>query len=208
MPALVVERHVQLLAGELVAVAGEAREGELVGDALGQRPHPRRLLWQHRRADQRAHRDERERHAVDLGVLGREQVGLGVRDVGGAAQRPPHDLLAEELRREGADAEHVGHRVRVPALGEHRDADHALDLLAQAPGLADGVHDLAQQVLVGDRVGVALGEALAVLGLELLDLARHDLLELGAELLAGLELRRVDEDRVRPGRSTAEGRRC
>ena len=79
MPALVVELHAQLLAGELVAVAGEPREGELVGDALGQRPHPRRLLGQHRRADHRPDRDERERHAVDLGVLGREQVVFGVR---------------------------------------------------------------------------------------------------------------------------------
>ena len=148
-------------------------------------------------ADQRPHRDERERHAVHLGVLGREHVVL-VGHVGGAAQRPPHDLLAEELRREGADAEHVRHRVGVPALGEHRDADDALDLLAQAPGLADRVHDLAQQVLVGDRLGVALGEALAVLGLELLDLAGHVFLELGAELLARLELRGVDEDGVGP----------
>ena len=82
--------------------------------------------------------------------------------------------------REGADAEHVGHGVGVPALGEHRDADHTFDLLAEAPGLAHRVHDLTKKVLLGDRLGVALGEALTVLGLELVDLASHELLELGS----------------------------
>ena len=203
MPALLVELDAQLLAGQLVAVAGEAREGRARGRRARRSARTRVAFFGSTGvADRRPDRDERERHAVDLGVLGREQVGLGVRHVGRAAQRPAHDLLAEQLRREGADAEHVRHGVRVPALGQHRDADDALDLLAEAPRLADRVHDLAQQVFVGDGVRVALGEALAVLGLELVDLARHELLELRRELLARLDLRRVDEDRVRAGRSS------
>ena len=66
-----------------------------------------------------------------------------------AAQAAADDLLAEQLRAEGADAEDVRHGVGVPALGEHRDGDDALDLLAELARLADGVHHLAQQVLVG-----------------------------------------------------------
>ena len=71
----------------------------------------------------------------------------------------------------------MGDGVRVPAFGEHRDADHALDVLAELAGLADRVHHLAQQVFVGESFGVAAGEADAILGLELLDLAGGDLLE-------------------------------
>ena len=49
----------------------------------------------------------------------------------------------------------------------------AADVLAELAGLADRVHHLAQQVFVGQVVGVAAGEPRAVLGLELLDLARR-----------------------------------
>ena len=83
----------------------------------------------------------------------------------------------------------MGHGVGVPALGEHRDADYTLDLLAETPGLAHRVHDLTKEVLLGDLLGVALGEALTVLGFELVDLTSHQLLEFGRELLAGLDLR-------------------
>ena len=38
--------------------------------------------------------------------------------------------------------------------------DDARDVLAELAGLADRVHHLAQQVLVGQVVGVAAGEAL------------------------------------------------
>ena len=67
-----------------------------------------------------------------------------------AAQRAADDLLAEELGAEGADAEDVGDGVRVPALGEHRDGDDAADGAAELARLADRVHDLAQQLLVGE----------------------------------------------------------
>ena len=85
--------------------------------------------------------------------------------------------------------------------------DDALDLLAELARLADGVHHLAQQVFVGQAFGVAAGEALPVLGLELLDLTRGDLLEVVAHRLAGFELLAVDQDRVGPVEPAAVGRR-
>ena len=123
-------------------------------------------------------------------------------------KRPADDLLAEKLRAEGTDAENMGHRVGVPAFGEHRDADDALDVLAELAGLADGVHDLAEQVFLGELVGVAAREAVAVLGLEFLDLAGGDLLELVAHPLAGFELLAVDQDRVGPSSSRRRLARC
>ena len=92
-------------------------------------------------------RDELERDAVDLGVLGLEQAV--VHGVGASAQAAADHLLAQELAAERAHAEDVGDGVGVPALGEHRDRDDAADLLAELAPLADGVHHLAQQVLVG-----------------------------------------------------------
>ena len=79
--------------------------------------------------------------------------------VADAAERPTDDLLAQELRPEGADAEDVGDGVGVPALGQHRDRDDAADVLAEPARLADRVHDLAQEVLVGELVGAAAREA-------------------------------------------------
>ena len=66
-----------------------------------------------------------------------------------AAQRAADDLLAEQLRAEGAHAEDVRDGVGIPALGEHRDADDAPDVLAELARLADGVHHFAEQVFVG-----------------------------------------------------------
>ena len=57
-------------------------------------------------------------------------------------------------------------------------------------------------------VGVAAGEAVAVFGLEFLDLAGGDLLEVVAHRLAGFELLAVDQDRVRAVEPGAVRRRC
>ena len=65
---------------------------------------------------------------------------------------------------------------------------------AQAAGLADGVHDLAQDVLVLDVVGAAAREPGDVLALELLDLAGGGLLERRVQGVAAVELHRVDEE--------------
>jgi hypothetical protein len=70
-------------------------------------------------------------------------------------------------------------------------------MLAELAGLADGVHDFAEQVFVGQAFYVAAREPSAVFGLELLDLERGDLLELRAHCLARFELLAVDQDRER-----------
>ena len=65
----------------------------------------------------------------------------------------------------------MGDGVGVPALGQHRDRDDAAHGLAQAPHAADGVHNLAQQVLVGDHLRRGTRAlALHLLTPELLDL--------------------------------------
>ncbi len=150
---VVVELGRQPLLGQLDAIALDAREADFERVALG--PHGLdldRLARRLRRRDDRLGR-EVERNAEDVGVLDVEQALL-VQVVGLAAQRAADDLLAEELRAEGADAEDVGDGVGVPALGEHRDRDDAADRLAEPARLADGVHDLAQQLLVGDVLGL------------------------------------------------------
>src|SRR6185312_11327462 len=71
------------------------------------------------------------------------------------------------------------------------------DVLTQLARLANGVHDLAEQVFVGQLLDIASREAPAILRLELRDLAAGDLLVLRAHSLAGVELSAVDEDRRR-----------
>jgi hypothetical protein len=68
-----------------------------------------------------------------------EQVGLGVQVIGLAAQAAPDHLLAQKLGAKGADAEYVGHRIRVPAFGEHRHWHDAADLLTEPARTADGI---------------------------------------------------------------------
>ena len=100
----------------------------------------------------------------------------------------PTTCSHKQLRAERAHAENVRDGVGVPALGEHRHGDDAADVLAELAGLADGVQHFAHQVFVGQVLGVAAGKALAVLGLEFLDLRRGQLLEVRTHALAGFEL--------------------
>ena len=158
-----------------------------------------------RLAGRRDHRlgGEVERDAEHVGVFDVEQALL-VEIVGLAAQRAADDLLAQKLGAEGADAEDVGDGVGVPAFGQHRDGDDAADGLAQAVLLADGVHDLAQQVLIGDVLaGADVAGALDDLAAEALDLVGRHLAEVLVERLAGFELFGVDQQRARPGQPVA-----
>jgi hypothetical protein len=98
---------------------------------------------------------EREGHAEDVHVLGREEA-IVIQVVARAAEPPPHHLLAQELGRERAQPHDVRHRLRVPALREHAHGDHVLDLRAGLPGLAHRVHLLAQTLGL-----LVLGELLA-----------------------------------------------
>ena len=150
---VVVELGGQPLLRQLDAVALDAREADLERVALG--PHRLdldRLARRLRRRDDRLG-GEVERDAEDVGVLDVEQALL-VQVVGLPAQRAADHLLAEELRAEGAHAEDVRDGVGVPALGQHRDRDDAADRAAKPAVLADRVHDLAQQLLVGDVLGL------------------------------------------------------
>ncbi len=189
------ERRLELLVGQLDAVAVELREADRQVGSVQQRPdldrRPRVLALGNRLVAGQ----EAERHAVHLGVLGREVAAGFVDRVAAPSQPAPDDLLAQQLAAERADAEHMGDRVGVPALGEHRDGHDAADVLAELARLADRVHRLAQEVAVGELVGVGTGVAREVRLLEGGDLERGVLLELAGERVAGLDLRRVDEQR-------------
>ncbi len=87
--------------------------------------------------------------------------------------------------------------VRVPPLGEHGDRDNAANALSKPARFADGVHHLAEQVLVRELVCIPPGKALAVLLPELLYLTAGDPLEVRAHPLPGLQLSAIDKDGVR-----------
>ena len=132
--------------GQFDAVALDAREADFERVAL--RPHGldlNRLARRLRRSDDRLG-GEVERNAEDVGIFDVEQPFF-VQVVGLAAQGAADDLLAQQLRAEGADAEDVGDGVGVPAFGEHRNRDDAADGAAELSRLADRVHDLAEQFL-------------------------------------------------------------
>jgi hypothetical protein len=98
----------------------------------------------------------------------------------------------------------MGDRVRVPAFGQHRDRDDAADLLAELALLADGVHDLAQERRIVDRLGRAdVACALNDIAAEPLDLIASHLAEIFVECLAGFKLRAVDQDRIGAGNAVA-----
>ena len=121
-----------------------------------------------------------------------------------AAERAADDLLAEELRAERPDAEDVGDGPRVPAFREHGDGDDAADRPAEGVRLADRVHDLAQQVLVGEVLGLlpvaGAGDDLAP---EALDLVAGGVAEALVEGFARIELLAVDQQRARAGQRVA-----
>ena len=126
--------------------------------------------------------------------------------VGLAAQRAADDLLAQELGAEGANAEDVGDGVGVPAFGEHRDGDDAADGAAQLAGLADGVHHLAEQFLIGDVVRcVGVTAALDDLTAKALDLVGGHAAKVVVERVARFELLAVDQERVRTRERVAGG---
>ena len=100
----------------------------------------------------------------------------------------------------------MGDGVGVPAFGQHRDGDDAADGAAELAGLADGVHDLAEQVLVGDVVaGAGIAGALDDLAAEALDLVGGHAAEVVVERVAGFELLAVDQQRVRARQRVAGG---
>jgi hypothetical protein len=69
-----------------------------------------------------------------------------------ATQRTSNNLFAQELGAEGTNAENMGHGIGIPSLGEHRDGHDTADGTAKLSGLADSVHNLAEQFLIADVV--------------------------------------------------------
>ena len=193
----------QPLRGQLHAVADHAREADLQRVALG--AHRLHLNGLARRLRRRDHwlGGEIERNAEHVGVLDVE-LPLVVQVVRLPAQRAPDHLLAQELRAEGADTENVGDGVRIPSLGEHGHRHHAADGFAQTARLADGVHRLAEQVLVGEVLGLAtVAGALDDLAPKTIDLVGGHPPEILVEPLTALELLAVDEQCLRAGERVA-----
>ena len=84
--------------------------------------------------------------------------------------------------------------------------DDAADGAAELARLADGVHDLAEQFLVGDVFACAgIAGALDDLAAKALDLVGGHAAEIVVERIAGFELLAVDEQRVRARERIAGG---
>ena len=117
--------------------------------------------------------------------------------IGLAPQRPSNDLLAQKLGAEGANSQDVGDIGRVPAFGEHGDRHNAPNARSQLAILADSVHNLTEQFLIGDVFGSAcIVSAFNDLAAEAFDLVgRHGSKTL-IEGIAGLELLGVDKDGI------------
>ena len=102
-------------------------------------------------------------------------------------------MLAKELGTEGADAEDVGDVVRIPAFREHGNGNDAADIGAELAGFPDGVHDLAEELLVGDvGDGADIAAALVHFPAEALDFIGGHAAEIVVEGVAGFELFAVD----------------
>ncbi len=202
---VVVELGRKPFLGQLDAVAFDAWEADLERVALGAHGldldrFARRL----RRCDDGLGR-EVEWNAEDVGILDVEQAFF-VQIVGLAAECAADDLLAKQLRAEGPDAEHVGDGIGVPAFGEHRDRDDAADRAAKLAGLADGVHDLAQQLLIGDVLaGAGIAGALDDLAAKPLDLVGGHPAEIVIQGIAGFELLAIDQQGIGAGERVAGG---
>ena len=139
---LVDEAGLEVLVGDLPAVADDPREGDLAREAVLDGSDPG---WDGSGLGIGARagcRNEAEGHAVDLGVLGFE-AAVAAHDVRAPPKSAADHLLAQQLGSEGAHAEDVGHRVGIPALGQHRHRNNASHTLAELSKLADSVHHLA-----------------------------------------------------------------
>ena len=96
------------------------------------------------------------------------------------------------------------HRIGIPPLGQHGHRHHTADGLAEPPLLADGVHDLAQQVLVGQILRLTeIAGAFDDLTSETLDFVRRHRTEVVVQRFARFELLAVNQQRVGAGERVA-----
>ena len=106
-------------------------------------------------------------------------------------------MLAEELRTERANAENVSHGIGVPSLRQHRNGHYAADGTTKLSGLADRIHDLAQQFLVGDVVAsVGVAGALDNFTTKAVYFVRSHRAEIVVQRVTGFKLLAIDKERV------------
>ena len=139
-----------------------------------------------------------KRNAQDIRVLDIKQA-VSVELVGLPPQRPTNDLLAKQLRPKGAHAQHMADSIRIPPFRKHRHRHHAANRIPQPPRLADGIHNLAQQLLVADVLSLTtVASALDNLPPKAINLVGSHIAEIPIERVARLQLLAVDQQRARP----------
>ena len=194
---VVAELGAEAFVRQFDTITGRAREANLAGVAVRADGHDLNGLARRlRRGDHRLRRKV-EGDAENVGIL-HVEAAVVVQVIGLPAQGAANHLLAQQLGAEGANAENVRDGVGIPALGQHGNGDDATDRSAKPTGLAYGVHDLAQQVVVREVLGLpAVARAGDDLTAEALDLAGGQVPEVLVQTLPGFELFAVDEQRAR-----------
>lgn len=91
----------------------------------------------------------------------------------------------------------MGDGIGIPTFGEHGDGDNAADLSAQLAVLADRIHHLAQQLLVGDGIaGAGVTRPFDQVAAEAFDFFGGEVAEIFIERVLALQLFAVDQKRV------------
>lgn len=193
---VVVELRAEAFLWEFDAVAFHAGKADFQGVALRTDGFDldrfARRLW--RRDDGLG--GEIEGNAENVGVFDVEEALL-VEFVGLATQGAADDLLAQELGAEGADAEHVRDVVGIPTFREHGNGNDAADIRPELAGFPDGVHDLAEEFLIGDVLdGTDVAAALVHFPAEAFDFIGGHAAEVFIEGVAGFELFAVDQQGI------------
>ena len=112
-----------------------------------------------------------------------------------AAQGAADHLLAEQLGPESSHSEHMRHCIGVPAFAQHGHRDDTAYRVAEPSRFSYGVHDLTEQILVADLLGLAaVAGAFDDLATETLDFRPGHLAEARVEGLPGFELLTVDQE--------------
>ena len=94
----------------------------------------------------------------------------------------------------------MGDGVGVPPFGQHGDGDDATDVFAELSFLADRVHDLAQEIGIGDLAGLLDVATLDHFAPEPFDFLAGHFAEILVQGLARFELLAIDEEGARGAR--------
>jgi hypothetical protein len=92
-------------------------------------------------------------HAKHIGIFGAESTLL-VRFIGHASQGAADYLFTQKLRAEGTAAEHMGHSISIPTLGQHGNRNHTTYLLAKPAFAAHRIHHFAQKFGIVDFLDI------------------------------------------------------